>query len=115
MNNSYIMKSPVGLLKICEENDQITGLFKVNGFEESSSNCKNIHHSDLLFEAYNQINQYFSGKRKVFDLPIHYNGTSFQQRVWQELQSIPYGETRSYKDIAISIGNPDAFRAVGQA
>lgn len=72
-------------------------------------------HSDLLYEAYVQLNEYFTGKRKVFDLPINLNGTSFQQKVWKELRNIPYGETKSYRDIASSIGNKKAVRAVGCA
>lgn len=62
-----------------------------------------------------ELNQYFEGTLKQFKTPIHYSGTSFQQIVWKELQNIPYGETRSYADIAKAIGKPLAFRAVGNA
>ena len=55
------------------------------------------------------------GKRKVFDLPLSLKGTDFQKQVWQALRDIPYGETRSYKQIAVAIGNPKAVRAVGMA
>ncbi|MEO4054994.1 methylated-DNA--[protein]-cysteine S-methyltransferase [Solibacillus sp. CAU 1738] len=61
------------------------------------------------------FNEYFAGERTQFDLPIYYRGTAFQERIWQVLQDIPYGETCSYSDIAQRIGNPKAVRAVGGA
>jgi methylated-DNA-[protein]-cysteine S-methyltransferase len=69
----------------------------------------------LIKEAARQLNEYFNGERKVFDLPLDLTGTSFQTKVWQELLKIPYGETKSYKDVAIAINNPKACRAVGMA
>lgn len=62
-----------------------------------------------------QLQEYFAGKRKVFDLPISYNGTAFQRAVWEAISRIPYGEVRSYGQIATELGNPRACRAVGQA
>ena len=59
--------------------------------------------------------EYFLGKRKVFGLPLNLTGTKFMKAVWEALLTIPYGETRSYKEIAQMIGNPNACRAVGQA
>ena len=76
---------------------------------------KNERHSDFLHEVYTQINEYFEGKREQFDVPLKCEGTPFQQSVWRQLQKIPYGETRSYQEIAIGIGNEKAVRAVGQA
>jgi len=76
---------------------------------------KNELHSDFLYEVYTQVNEYLTGRRKQFDVPLKYQGTQFQQSVWQELQKIPYGQTRSYQEIAIGIGNEKAVRAVGQA
>ena len=73
------------------------------------------YHSDFLHEVYHQLNEYFAGKRKIFDLPVDSKGTAFQKAVWRELQKIPYGETRSYEDIAVAIGNKKAVRAIGQA
>lgn len=63
----------------------------------------------------NQLAQYFSGKRTRFDMPLDYEGTPFQMAVWRALLDIPYGETRSYGDIARSLGKPGASRAVGMA
>ncbi|WP_040949602.1 methylated-DNA--[protein]-cysteine S-methyltransferase [Gorillibacterium massiliense] len=73
-------------------------------------------HDPARLESYAaQLAEYFAGSRKVFDLPLDLHGTPFQIKVWQELERIPYGETRSYKQIAESIGAPKAVRAVGGA
>jgi len=69
----------------------------------------------LIKKAAGQLEEYFAGKRKVFSLPLLLSGTEFQKAVWRALQTIPYGETRSYKDIAILAGSPKAFRAAGMA
>ena len=69
----------------------------------------------LIKEAYSQLSEYLLGERKSFDLPLKPRGTVFQQQVWKALCDIPYGETRSYKQIAEAIGNPKAVRAVGMA
>jgi len=62
-----------------------------------------------------QLDEYFNGKRRYFDIPINPQGTPFRLSVWNALMQIPYGETRSYKQVAREIGNPDASRAVGMA
>ena len=69
----------------------------------------------LIKEANRQLSEYLKGERKAFDLPLNPKGTDFQKRVWRALCDIPYGETRSYKQIAEAIGNPKAVRAVGMA
>ncbi|MBR6621419.1 MAG: methylated-DNA--[Bacteroides sp.] len=69
----------------------------------------------LIKKAHLQLQKYLMGERKIFDLPFKMKGTDFQVRVWKELLNIPYGETRSYKQIAEAIGNPKAMRAVGMA
>ena len=71
--------------------------------------------TSLIKEAYRQLSEYLIGERKSFDLPLNPRGTVFQQQVWKALCDIPYGETRSYKQIAEAIGNPKAVRAVGMA
>lgn len=63
----------------------------------------------ILLETQKQLSEYFEGQRKIFDLPLNFEGTEFQQKVWQALLTIPFGETRSYKDIAEQIGNVKAF------
>jgi methylated-DNA-[protein]-cysteine S-methyltransferase len=74
-----------------------------------------IKDTPLLLEAGKQIKEYLSGERKYFDLPYQINGTEFQKKVWKALLEIPYGETRSYGEIARHIGKEKASRAVGMA
>lgn len=69
----------------------------------------------LLEEAARQLREYFAGQRREFDLPLRLRGTAFQMQVWQVLQAIPYGEVRTYGEIARAIGKPKACRAVGMA
>lgn len=71
--------------------------------------------TELSNRAANELQEYFAGKRRVFDVPLHLEGTPFQMAVWEALQRIPYGQTRSYGEVAASIGHPGASRAVGQA
>lgn len=71
--------------------------------------------TQLLDTAAQQLEEYFQGKRQVFDVPLSPIGTQFQRKVWEALYAIPYGETRSYKQIAEMAGNPKACRAVGMA
>ncbi|NCB62140.1 MAG: methylated-DNA--[protein]-cysteine S-methyltransferase [Clostridia bacterium] len=73
------------------------------------------HESSVLRRAREQLLEYLGGKRKVFDFPMVPRGTEFQRRVWDALRGIPWGETRSYADIAAAVGNPKAVRAVGGA
>ena len=70
---------------------------------------------EVVRRTFAQIEEYLAGKRKYFDLPLQTEGTPFMRRVWEALCRIPYGETRSYKDIAATIGQPGAMRAVGMA
>jgi len=74
-----------------------------------------VSETPLIREAAKQLEEYFVGKRKIFDIPLGPEGTPFQRAVWEALLEIPYGETRSYGDIAARIGNPKAARAVGMA
>ena len=69
----------------------------------------------ILAQTIAQLDEYFLGKRKYFSLPLKLSGTAFQLAVWKQLQSIPYGKTCSYKDIATAINHPRAYRAVGMA
>ncbi len=74
-----------------------------------------IQETPLIMRAYNQLEEYFEGKRKTFGLPLAPEGTAFQKKVWKALTQIPYGKTANYKDIALSVGNKKACRAVGMA
>ncbi len=72
-------------------------------------------HADFFTDAQNEIEEYFKGKRQIFTIKLNPQGTEFQKKVWQALLEIGYGETVSYKDIAIKIGDINASRAVGMA
>lgn len=109
--NRKILQSPIGNIIISEENENIVEL---NIDNEKNINIKESQ-TPLLIETAKQLEEYFLGKRKQFDIPLKPKGTEFMQKVWNELKNIPYGETRTYKDIAISIGNEKASRAVGMA
>lgn len=69
----------------------------------------------VVIKAKEQLDQYFSGKRKIFDLPLAMTGTTFQQKVWTAVNTIPFGQTTSYMKLSIAIGNPAAIRAVAAA
>ena len=106
----------LGTLGIGACEDKITDLF----FEYEMENVKKnknyiIKETPLIKKAASQLFEYLNGKRKEFDLPLLKDGTDFQISVWNELLKIPYGETRSYKDIAVAINNEKAVRAVGMA
>ncbi|MCD7724742.1 MAG: methylated-DNA--[protein]-cysteine S-methyltransferase [Clostridiales bacterium] len=113
MQEQMLFQSPIGDLLLSGEKDYITGL-ELWKREEAPSE-KTAAHSGILLEAYRQLEEYFAGRRIQFDLPLSLQGTSFQRRVWGELCKIPYGETRSYQEIAAAVGNPGAVRAVGGA
>jgi methylated-DNA-[protein]-cysteine S-methyltransferase len=96
---------------ITEENNAITGVFF--GAEIPAGFVK--AETPLIKKAATQIEEYLNGKRKKFSLPLAMHGTEFQMDVWRALQTIPYGETRSYKEIAELVHRPKAVRAVGMA
>ncbi len=86
-------------------------LMKDGQYEPEHSGKK----TELTEAVYGQLAEYFRGKRQSFDFPYRLKGTPFQKKVWSALESIPYGQTRSYKEIAIEIGHEKAARAVGMA
>ena len=102
-------ESPIGVLKVGCSRNAITSLVKTN------EKFKWTNDLPVVAKLKEELDEYFAGKRKVFDLPLKFNGTKFQERVWNALLKIPYGETRTYKDIATAIGNNKASRAVGMA
>lgn len=110
--NVLLCETPIGLLKIAEDGGAIT---EIRLAEDSLPLDVEQNKTPLLIEAKRQLTEYFGDRRKAFDLPLAPKGTPFQQKVWAALQTIPYGETRSYKQIAEQIGNSKACRAVGLA
>ena len=112
MISAFYYDSPVGKILIGDDDGAICLLL----FEHSPLPFEyEIKESSLTKKAKKQLDEYFSGKRKLFDLPLNLRGTDFQRSVWSKLTEIPYGETRSYGDIAKAIDNPLASRAVGMA
>lgn len=105
--HTRLIISPVGALTLVEEDGKITGLH----FGGSAANDT----SPVLDKAEAQLHEYFAGTRQCFDLPLAPAGTPFQRAVWDALCDIPYGETRTYAQIAAAVGNPKACRAVGMA
>lgn len=112
MKKLFFYDTKIGTIGIAEENGAITNLY----FSKTVADSKVIlEETVILQEANKQLQEYFAGKRSVFDLPLALKGTAFQQKVWQALKEIPFGETKSYGEIAKSIGQPKASRAVGGA
>ena len=108
MNYGYY-ESPIGKIKIEAEDEEITGVYFCNEYFDENEN-------EAVTICKNQLEEYFKGQRKNFDLKIKFTkGTEFQLNVWNELSNIPYGEKVSYKYIAEKIKNPKAVRAVGGA
>lgn len=105
-------RTPIGPVLVVENGAGISCLSFGNMAGPKAVSWKK---TSLLLHATSQLDGYFQGKRRSFDLPLSPQGTPFEQAVWQVLQTIPYGETRSYGDIARQIGRPSACRAVGRA
>lgn len=104
-----VYNTKIGKLKIEYDSDAITGITSAKNEKEQGIR------SELSDKTALQLEEYFDGKRKEFDISIKLIGTEFQKKVWNELLKIPYGETVSYKDIAINTGSPKACRAVSMA
>ena len=112
MNYQYL-DSPIGQLRLVSDGQHITAI-----------EFEGMHHTDQrdteqkdgpLEECARQLGEYFNGTRRDFDLPLAPGGTEFQNAVWDALREIPYGALRSYRDVAESLANPKAVRAVGAA
>lgn len=111
------MKSPVGDLQLIASDEGLSAILWENddiSRVRVKPEIEDINHK-ILKRAEIEINEYFSGNRTSFTIPIAPKGTDFQLRVWEELQKIPYGTTISYGELAKKIGNPKASRAVGAA
>jgi len=111
MRNIIKYTSPFGIITIQEKDGAVSKVYLPNAEPDILENT-----SKLLEKARIQFDEYFNGKRKVFDLPLHFGGcTDFMKSVYQELLKIPYGETATYKNIAERVNCPKGFRAVGLA
>lgn len=111
------MASPTGPLTLIATDNGLRAVLWDYGDPEKSSIDRGIEKPDhpLLLETEKQLDEYFARKRKTFSLPLDFIGSDFQKQVWEALLTIPFGETRSYGEIARQIGNPESVRAVGGA
>ena len=118
MSYAYkVINSPVGQLKLVAKGSKLSAVLWENdkpGRVQLGPMREEQGHP-VLAEAQRQLNEYFAGKRNCFELELEFAGTEFQRKVWEALLAIPFGETRSYQEIALQIGNPKAGRAVGAA
>jgi O-6-methylguanine DNA methyltransferase len=127
MNRRVQMKTPIGVLTI-ESNEKAVTLIALpqeagehplpaKGARSGAAAAgpDNGQLPEPLVATVAQLEEYFAGDRRTFDLPLELEGTDFQRTVWLRLAEIPYGETMSYAELAMMVGRPHAFRAVGQA
>ena len=108
MQKSYF-KSPIGLLEIICKNNKLISLKLTEKQEKSTIE------TDFIYSIKSQLDEYFLGKRQIFNIKIDPEGTEFQKSIWMELLKIPYGTTKSYSEIALIAGYRNAQRAVGSA
>ncbi len=111
MRKAQIISTIIGELGIVETEGILTEVIFGNRIEGDYI----LEETELIRRTKDQINEYLAGKRKNFDIPYSLNGTEFQVKVWNALNDIPFGETRTYKDMAEYINHPKAYRAVGGA
>ncbi len=100
--------SPAGIITVTADDKAVIGI-EFNDF------CEELCPNNVTEIAITQLKEYFDGKRKAFSVPLYLNGSEFQMKVWQVLMNIPYGEVRTYGEIASIIGSPKAARAIGGA
>lgn len=115
MKNIFFYETSIGKIGIAEVNNNITNVDFINNTDDIQTENITVNETPILKKAGKQLRQYFEGNRKYFDLPLLPAGTEFQKSVWNVLQTIPYGATWSYKQVAEKIDSPKAARAVGMA
>lgn len=107
------MDTPLGTLENIGTNEAVSSILFVE--REERMHMREDDTPDVLIDCHDQLVEYFNGSRRRFSFPVHVKGTDFQRRVWKGLLDLAYGKTGSYKDLAVSIGNEKAIRAVGSA
>jgi methylated-DNA-[protein]-cysteine S-methyltransferase len=110
-----VMDSPIGRLRLIADEQGLRRICFERDRHPRPEDTQGTHAPSRLAEVRQQLEQYFRGERREFDLPLRPLGTDFQLGVWQALRSIPFGHTISYAQLANQIGNPKAVRAVGGA
>ena len=121
MNIFCYVESPIGRLMLTSDGTALTGLY-MNLYRNKPTKLPTLKDDwlqnatiDPLPAVARQLKEYFAGTRRAFDLPLSAAGTDFQKQVWRELTKIPFGQTRSYGQLAKRLGNPNGSRAVGLA
>jgi methylated-DNA-[protein]-cysteine S-methyltransferase len=117
MNIYSHVDSPIGPLLLTSDGESLTGLYMGSPSKRPDMGAGWLENPQggPLAKTARQLDEYFSGKRQAFELPLKMQGTEFQQCVWRQLTKIPFGETWSYGQLAKRLGNPNASRAVGLA
>ncbi len=115
MNVYTQFDSPIGLITVNGNDDGLLGVWYESHARTLSDFGVQDDDHPILRLTVSQLKEYFNGERREFSIPLAANGTEFQNKVWQALTTIPYGETWCYKDLAIAVGNPKASQAVGGA
>ncbi len=109
------LPSPIGTLLLTGRDGVLTGLYVSDHDGAPEPDPGSVEDPDAFAEVRRQLEEYFAGTRRDFDLDLQLDGTEFQREVWQALLDVPYGQTASYRDIAMAIDRPTATRAVGAA
>ena len=115
MKQHTVIDSPYGPLTLVATDGALSGLYMTDQRHRPPEETFGAPDDTPFGETIDQLKAYFAGELKEFDLPLRLDGTPFQRTVWEQLRRIPYGETRSYGELADAIGNPKASRAVGLA
>ncbi|NGO76206.1 methylated-DNA--[protein]-cysteine S-methyltransferase [Streptomyces sp. YC504] len=115
MRTHTVIDSPYGPLTLVATDGVLSGLYMTDQRHRPAEETFGLPDDSGFEPVVEQLTAYFAGDRTDFDLPLHLDGTEFQRAVWAELLKIPYGETRSYGELAEALGNPAASRAVGLA
>ncbi|TDT31583.1 methylated-DNA-[protein]-cysteine S-methyltransferase [Streptomyces sp. BK208] len=115
MKQHTVIDSPYGALTLVAEDGALCGLYMTDQRHRPAEETFGVRDEHPFAEAEEQLEAYFTGELKDFTLGLRLNGTPFQRTVWEQLRKIPYGETRSYGELAAALGNPAASRAVGLA
>lgn len=110
-----VHSTPVGELTLVATGNELSGVYLLGQRHRPAETVFGTLDQRAFAETGRQLDEYFAGTRRHFELPIRLDGTSFQQTVWRALRDIPYGETRSYGELARAISRPNAARAVGLA
>lgn len=111
MISGFCYETVIGEITIIDNGEAIIELDFGNNLNKDIE----IKETELIKKVKKQLDEYFNGERKEFNLPLEPKGTEFQRKVWKALTNIPYGRTKTYKEIAIEVGNEKACRAVGMA